>query len=74
MENLFHEPMIYPLDLHSAETEYIKLHTKTQFFKNNIGLFIHFKDLLFSCPFVKVYKKVVKFSFTYLHNKKYFGF
>ena len=53
------------LSIGSTETKYIKLDTKTQIFFNNIQLFIYFKreNFCFLVAPVKVYKKVVKFSF-----------
>ena len=52
----------------STKTKYIKLNTKTHFFSITFDFCIHFKrDFFFSFCFlvtpVKVYKKVVKFSF-----------
>ena len=57
--------MINPL--HRLKPKNIKLNTKTQFFFNNIQLLCTLKNFFFSFCFlvapVKVYKKVVKFSF-----------
>ena len=60
----------YDLFIGSTETKYIKLNTKTQFFLITLDFCIHFKkenfffSFCFLVPPVKVYKKVVKFSFT----------
>ena len=56
------------LSIGSTETNYIKLNTKTQFFKITFDFCIHFKketffSICFLVPHVKVYKKVIEFSF-----------
>ena len=62
--------IIIDLSIGSTETKYIKLNTKTQFFKINVTFVYTLKKktsfFSFCClvPLVKVYKKVAKFSFT----------
>ena len=59
----------YDLSIGSTETKYITLNTKTQFLKITFDFCIHFKkekekfSFCFLVAPVKVYKKVVKFSF-----------
>ena len=60
----------YDLSIGSTETKYIKLNTKTQFFFNDIQL-LYTLCFLAAPVKVKVYKKVVKFSFK---QQKIFGF
>ena len=62
------ERQVYDLSIGSIETKYIKLNTKTPIFLIIFDFCIHFKENFFFsfCFFVthiKVYKKVVKFSF-----------
>ena len=66
-----HQSRLYDLSIGFTETKYIELNTKTQFFFITFDFCTHFKkeNFFFSFCFlvspVKVYKKVVKFSFTY---------
>ena len=66
---LLQQTNYFKFSVASTKTKYIKLNTKTQFFQITLDCCIHFKREYFFFSFcflvtpVKVYKKVVKFSF-----------